>query len=468
MIFRQFLDDDLGCASYLVASGGEAAIVDPAWEIAPYVELAHLHRLRITRVFETHTHADHVSGRGRLAAATGAALYVPVGAGASDEHSAVSDGDRFVFGDTCIDVIATPGHRPEHVSYAVTDLARSADIQAVLTGDSLLVGDLARPDLAVDNGDDLERAAHQLLGSARRLASLPGHVEVWPGHIGGSLCCAGRTSEKPSSTIGIERRSNAGLIVGDEDEARLHLLQRLPDRPPTVDRVVELNRRADAYPEFESARLSAPAARQLVRDRACLVDGRPAEVFGRGAIRGAISLPLDQPGVGTRAAWLAGDRPLVLIAEDRSAVRRLAGRLAAVGLSDVRGYLVGGPDDWRRGGFPVIEIAEVGVEAAARLVRAGKVTLVDIRDRDEQVDGTVPGSLLLPWRDLPGHADELAGGDRPILVACATGRRTSMAASVIASATTRPVSRVVDGGIAGIARAGKLTLDPTREVPLNS
>ncbi len=451
MIFRQFIDDDLGCASYLVASGGQAAVVDPAWDVAPYLSFARFHHLTITRIFETHTHADHVSGRGRLAASTGANVLVPVNAGATDFHTAVSDGDRFFFGDVRIDVIATPGHRPEHVSYAIADLARSPEIQAVLTGDSLLVGDLARPDLAVDGDDELAHAAIQLIDSAWRLASLPEHVEIWPGHIGGSLCCAGQTSEKPSSTIGAERRTNAGLLAGDERSTRAHLLERLPDRPPTVERVVALNRAAVAYPEFESPRLTPAAARRLVDDGARVIDGRSAAAFDQGSIRGALSLPLDQPSVGSRAAWLIGDRPVVLLAEDRGAVCRLAARLAAVGLTDVRGYLVGAPAEWRRDGFAMTQVTSVDVDTAAALVEAGTVVLVDVRDEDERTD-TIPGALLLPWRELPAHTAELAELDRSILVACASGRRTSVAASIVAGAVGRPVYRIAEGGIPALGR----------------
>jgi glyoxylase-like metal-dependent hydrolase (beta-lactamase superfamily II)/rhodanese-related sulfurtransferase len=456
VIFRQFINDDLGCASYLIASRGEAAVVDPAWDIEPYLELAAAQRLRITRVLETHTHADHVSGRGRIAAATGAEVVLPSGAGATDSHLAVTGGDVVEFGDVRIDVVATPGHRPEHVAYAIADTSRSADPQLILTGDSLLVGDVGRPDLAVGDRGELDRAAHQLFDSVRRLAALPEHMEVWPGHIGGSLCCAAGTSEKPSSTIGTERRTNAALALGGDDAALAHLLERLPERPPTVERVVALNRSGLAESVAATlVALSAEDVEWLVADGARVIDGRSASAYDAVAIRGSVSLPLEQPGLGTRAAWVAGGNvPLVLVADDPIHATRLATRLAAVGLLDVRGYLAGGIAEWRAAGHETTSIEAVDVARAAMLIRADEVALVDVRDPDEHARGVVAGSLLVPWRELPARVDEVTGTNKPILVACASGRRTSVAASLLTARSDQPILRIAEGGVPDLPAHG--------------
>src|SRR5215208_1600382 len=223
MFFRQILHEDLGCASYVIADAGEAVVVDPKWAIEDYLRLADDHGWRITRILETHDHADHVSGRGRLAESTGAET-----ARAGLE-----------LGDARVVPLPTPGHRPEHTAFLVCDHSRSEDDPwLVLTGDSLFVDDLARPDLAVDP----EEGARGLFASVRKLLELPDYVEVWPGHIGGSLCGGSGTSKKPSSTIGFERRHNRFLRIEDEAEFVRTLTESIAPQPPNFERIVELNR----------------------------------------------------------------------------------------------------------------------------------------------------------------------------------------------------------------------------------
>jgi hydroxyacylglutathione hydrolase len=184
MFFRQVLHEDLACASYVLADGREAVVVDPKWEVEDYLELADEHDFRITHVLETHNHADHVSGHGRLAEATGATLHVSAQAGAEYQHEPLVEGDELELGDVLIRALATPGHRPEHLAFTVADRSRGDEPWLVLTGDALFVGTVGRPDLAVDP----EEGPHGLFRSTRRLLELGEHVEVWPGHLGGSLC----------------------------------------------------------------------------------------------------------------------------------------------------------------------------------------------------------------------------------------------------------------------------------------
>src|SRR3989440_5903399 len=214
MLFRQILHEDLGCASYVVADAGEAAVVDPKWRIEDYLELAHEHDVRIRHVLETHNHADHLSGRGRLSAATGATLHVSAEAGAEYDHEPLADGTTLELGDARITALRTPGHRPEHLAFRVEDASRAEEPWLLLTGDSLFVGDVARPDLAVEP----EEGARGLYGSLARLLEHDDFLEVWPGHVGGSLCGGAGMSEKPGSTLGFERRFNPLLGIETEDE----------------------------------------------------------------------------------------------------------------------------------------------------------------------------------------------------------------------------------------------------------
>lgn len=372
MIFRQVLDDDLGCASYLIGDGGEAVVVDPSWDVAPYLELAASRRLRITKVLETHTHADHVSGRGRLVEATGAEVLVPAGAVASFEHSRVADGDVVTVGALRIEAISTPGHRPEHLAFLVTDTSRDCEPTLVLSGDSLLVGDVARPDLATATGPEAWEAARSLHGSIRRLARLEDHVELWPGHIGGSLCCGAATSDRPSSTMGAERRANPGMAAESADRFAGDLLARLPERPPAVDHVVQLNRGPLLRGVDELRSLGFKEVEHLLARGAVIIDGRSAAAFDEASIPGSICLPLGAPGVGSRAAWLVErDRPIVLVAADHAAAGVLARRLGAVGLLDVRGRLAGGVGAWRARGRQAARIERLDAGSAARQLARG-------------------------------------------------------------------------------------------------
>src|SRR4051812_41855864 len=229
MHFHQVINGELGCASYLLADGGEAIVVDPRWEIDVYVELADAAGARITQIVDTHDHADHVSGRGRLARRTGAV--------ARRSGAGLMAGEMLSAGRIRVLAMATPGHRPEHLALVVVDLSRGCEPWCVLSGDSLLVGDVARPDLAVE-ADEGARDLHASIG---RLLALGDHVEVWPAHVGGSLCGGGRLSAKTSSTIGFERRSTspAGLERAPFVEALTAAAQ---PKPPNLERVVALNR----------------------------------------------------------------------------------------------------------------------------------------------------------------------------------------------------------------------------------
>jgi len=271
VIFRQFVDDDLGCASYLVGDEEthEAVVVDPAYAIEPYLAAAKQEGVRIVRTLETHTHADHVSGHGRLALEHGISVGIHPAAEVAYEHDPLEDGREVVLGNVALRVVHTPGHRPEHCCFAVIDRTRAEEPWLVLTGDSLFVGDAARPDLAVEavNG------ARELFASLQRLLELPDGVEVFPGHVAGSLCGASMSS-KASTTIGFERRFNPMLASSGEHEfVSASALTRSP-RPPNLDRIVELNRGrfvAAPTPLEERDELEPP-----------ILDIRPAEVFGAG------------------------------------------------------------------------------------------------------------------------------------------------------------------------------------------
>lgn len=450
MLFRQVLYHDLGCASYFLGDGGEAIVIDPRWDISPYLEIAEAEHLRIAHVIDTHDHADHVSGRLRLAEATGARPYRP-GPREQDATDIIVAGDEIIAGSVCVTAMATPGHRPEHLTFVVSELSRGPEPWMVLTGDSLLVGDIARPDLAVE----AHEGAHDLHASLRRLLELDDHVEVWPAHIGGSLCGGNGLSGKPSSTIGFERRHNP-LLGLDERSFVEGLTAELPSRPPNIARIVELNRRSDGASPPEPVLLNGTGLLSLLGTGATVLDSRIPSQFDAGHVAGSINLPVSSAGVGTRAGWaLDPEAAVVIVAGDMADARRMASALQAVGFWNLEGVSIADPADWERHSVPVARADSWDLERLADGLRHHSVDLVDVREPSEWVAGHIPGSLHVPLnrlRDvqslvLPQHG-------RTTAVACAAGMRAAFAASLLRRAGRTDVVRVSGGGVGDLGALG--------------
>jgi len=419
VIFEQLVDDDLGCASYLIGdeAAGEAVAVDPPYAIEPLLAAAEQAGVRIVRVLETHNHADHVSGHGRLALERDARVSIHALADVTYPCDTFEDGDQIAVGSLTVKVMHTPGHRPEHSCFLVAG--------HLLTGDSLLIGDAARPDLAVE----AREGAEGLFQSLQRLAGLPDETEVDPGHTGGSLCGAGLSSEKVS-TIGMERLSNTALAITDEQEFVSHSAAIAAPRPPTIERVVELNRGP-----FLAAQ---PPLELLDEPRGKLLDVRPAAEHAAGHAHGAVNVPLDGSSVGTKTAFvLDHDRPITIHASSREDAEDAARRLYAVGLLDVAGYVLE---------LPMPDTLEpVRIDELEALVEQDAVEVLDVREKDERDEGYIPGSRHIPYRLVRAYRDELQNG-RPVVTICTTGARAGVAASVLAAegVDARPV---LDGGV---------------------
>ncbi len=453
MFFRQVLHDDLGCASYVIADGGEAAVVDPKWEIEDYLALGEEHGFRITHILETHNHADHVSGHGRLAEATGARIHVSKDAGARFDHEPVSDGDVVSVGDVRITAVATPGHRPEHLAYRLEDGSRSDTSWLVITGDSLFVGDLARPDLAVEP----DEGAHGLFGSLHRLLTLEDFTEVWPAHIGGSLCGGAGMSEKPGSTIGFERRFNPFARIDDEEEFVRALTLNLAPQPPNFERIVALNRGPLVTEPAALEPLGPARVKELLDDGGVvLVDGRDPHEFDAAHVPGSINVTMTHPAVGTRAAWVVdAESDLVVTAATDEQARRLGRLLEAVALRRLCGYLAGGVPAWREAGLDVGTTPALDAAGLAERLKAGDVVLLDVREEAEWKEGHVTGSLHVPYHDLrDGLPDGLLVNGKSVAVACSAGNRSSIAASLLKRAGVEDVIHVAHGGIAELEATG--------------
>jgi rhodanese-related sulfurtransferase/glyoxylase-like metal-dependent hydrolase (beta-lactamase superfamily II) len=430
MLFRQIIHEDLGCASYLVADreAGVAAVVDPQWDVEPYRRLARLHGVRIGHVLETHNHADHVSGHGRLARTTGATIHIHELAGAEYEHEPIADGWVLELGDLTIEAVHTPGHRPEHTSFLLRDAGRDGAPWAVLGGDSLFIGDVARPDLAVE---PREGAAAMFRSLHERLLALDDQVEIWPGHLGGSLCGGSAIDLKTSSTIGFERRHNRALAIADEAEFVEDAVASLGDRPPNVEQIVDLNRGPLVEHFGTPAPLTPHEVEEAVAAGAVVIDGRTNEEFDESHIAGALSTSAYDTGFATKVSRVAPDSAeIIVVAASDGDERHAAELLAAVGVQ-VRGFLEGGMTAWRTEERPVRRIELIDPDELAERVRgSGAPVILDVRNAAEYAGEHIPDSLHIPYGDLAGRLDELPR-ERPIATICRGGKRSGLAASIL-------------------------------------
>lgn len=455
MIFRQVINDDLGCASYLVGDedAGVAAVVDPRLEVDEYLALARYMGVHIAHVLETHTHADHVSGHGRLAAATGALIHVHRDAGAAYDHEPIDEGWTLDLGAVRVIALHTPGHRPEHTAFALVDTTRGPEPWAVLTGDSLFVGDVTRPDLAVaaeEGARDIFRSLHGgLLGMAPE-------VEVWPGHLGGSLCGGPSMSMKVSSTIGYERAHNRQLAELEEDRFVAASLAAIGPQPPNFRRVVDINRGPLVTMDAPELPMTPGQVARRQAAGALVIDVRADIQFDDAHIPGSVAVTALRAGFGTRLGWLAPPgQDVVLVGRDDEDSRRAARLATAVGVDGVVGHLAGGMTSWRQEGRPIARIDRLDVAALADRIDADPgVQVLDVREEAEWRRVRIPGALHRPWHTLRDPVPELDPA-RPVAVICGSGQRAAIGASLVSGHDVPEVIHVVGGGVGAWQRLGR-------------
>jgi hydroxyacylglutathione hydrolase len=407
LLFRQFVDDDLGCASYLVGDpkAGVAIVVDPAFAIEQYLEAAEREGVEIERILETHTHADHLSGHGRFALEHGTPVAINPIAEPAYPFEPLADGDVVEIGAVSIRVLHTPGHRPEHCAFLVAD-------DRVLTGDSMFVGDAARPDLAIA----AREGAQDLFHSLAKLAALGDTVQVYPGHVAGSLCGTKMSTDR-STTIGRERETNRALFYRDMQEFVLVSASVSTPRPPTTEQVVALNRGPWV------ARPSEPAELPDAGD-ATVLDVRPFEDYAAGHVPGAINVPVEGESFGTKAGFvLIPGEAVVLHARDRDEAMAGALGLWKVGLLDLAGYVLAPASPETLG--------TVTVDELHALIDKADVQLVDVRETTERDDGYIPGSRNIPYRLLRKLGCGALEQSKPVVTICESGSRATIAASLL-------------------------------------
>jgi hydroxyacylglutathione hydrolase len=464
MYFEQFYLTCLAHASYMIGSEGEAAVVDPQRDVDIYLKVAAEQNLEIRHIFETHLHADFVSGHKELAARTGAKIYIGARANAGFPHVPLTDGFEVKVGAVRLRTLETPGHTPESVCLVITDEGKSSESEstgeavqpcAVLTGDTLFIGDVGRPDLSPTH-TPRELAGLLYDSLHQKLLALPDAVMVYPAHGAGSLCGRAMRAER-SSTIGTERLTNYALQIASREEFIGQLTADLPTRPDYFLEDAEINRSgAVALTELAPLPGLSPAEVQALLRRidnggggagVNVLDVRPGDEYAAGHVPGAIDIAL----AGQFASWAGGimgihSKP-VLIGDTDAQIEEARMRLARVGIEEFRGYLAGGMAAWRRAGLPVLTTAQISVEELAQKLREGSghaLDVLDVRREGEWLAGHIAEAQ---WRSLDTFPQRLPTIDRerPVAVHCKSGYRSMIACGLLERAGHRNVINVVGG-----------------------
>jgi glyoxylase-like metal-dependent hydrolase (beta-lactamase superfamily II)/rhodanese-related sulfurtransferase len=445
MYFKQFYLGCLAHASYMIGSDGEAAVVDPRRDVDSYIEEARAQGLEIRHIIETHLHADFVSGHRELAHRTGAKIYFGAKAGAKFEHVPVREGDEIRMGHVLLRFLETPGHTPESVSILVIDRAVSDVPKAVLTGDTLFIGDVGRPDLlgATMTAQELAGMLYDSLHG--KLLTLPDSVEVYPAHGAGSLCGRNISSET-SSTIGQQRQFNYALKPMPKEDFVRMMTTDLPEAPRYFARDVAINRGgASELGELpEPAPLEARDVEALQRKGAIVLDTRPAAQYGAAHVPGSLHIGLSGQFASWAGALVSPQAPILLVAEDEEQVREARVRLARVGIENVAGYLAGGILEWDRAGLPLATMEQINVGELDERLREGGVRVVDVRRPGEWKSGHIGGAVHRPLNALAESAGALSK-DEPLVIVCAGGYRSSIATSVLERQGFTRITNVVGG-----------------------
>ena len=466
MLLRYFYDENLAQASYFVGcqETAEAIVVDPARNIEPYLEMALAEDMRIVAVTETHIHADFVSGSRELAERTGAKIYLS-DCGDQDwkykyanslEHALLLDRDVFWVGNLRFETLHTPGHTPEHISFLLTDTV-SADLpMGLFSGDFVFVGDVGRPDLletAANIPGTAERGARQMYHSLDQFRKLPDFLQVWPGHGAGSAC--GRDlGAVPTSTAGYEKKFNWAFNISDEGRFVEMLLADQPETPKYFAVMKQINKDGPSLLRDVPGGKKAPYHRLegALAEGLTVIDTRPAEQFAAGHIPGTINIPPESSFTNWAGWLLKYDRPFYLICDDRdfSTVTR---NLAAIGLDNGAGFFdLSCLALWVDSGRELAHYQVKDPTWAAQQLEEGKAALIDVRGLSEWGEEHIPGAQHIMLGYLSDRLVEIQA-DRPIVVQCRTGVRSSIAASILKANGFEEVVNL-RGGIEGWKSAG--------------
>jgi hydroxyacylglutathione hydrolase len=450
MFMQRVFTEGLAQASFVVGSDTtqQAFVVDPRRDVDDYLEIASAHGLTISHVFETHIHADFASGARELAAQTGARIYLSRAGQSEFNHTPVDDGDVIEIGELRIEVLLTPGHTPEHICLLATDTSRPAAAPLLFSGDTLFAGSVGRPDLlGADQTLALAQAMYHTIHD--RLIRLDDAVIVYPGHGAGSAC-GKQIGDDPSTTIGQEQRFNYAFQPTTEEAFVRLMLEGLPASPPYFPVMKKLNKRGPAILGDIPVprRLDVNDLRALQAGKwgaITLLDIRPAASFGRAFLRGALNIGLG-PSLPTWAGWAVRyDRPIALVVAGEADAAEAVTHLIRIGLDAVCGYAVADLSEWEDGDLHTQHIDQLDPAEARRRIDIGQLQVLDVRNPDEWDSGHIDRARHLPVGQLAHGESDGLDPERPVATVCASGFRSSLAASVLKGRGFDDVANITGG-----------------------
>jgi len=444
-----------------------AIVVDPGRDIDQYLEAAKREGVELIAVADTHIHADYVSGARELAERGNAKLYVS-DEGPADwkfeyasqyDHELLHDGDSFMIGNIKFDVLHTPGHTPESISYLVTDVGGGADKpMGIFTGDFVFVGSIGRPDLLEEAAGLMgtaEPGARELFHSAQRFKQLPDYLQVWPAHGAGSACGKG-LGAIPSSTVGYEKRFNPALQIANEDSFVRYILAEQPEAPKYFAVMKHVNKVGPAVLGLNQATVSLEAKQvDAAIDEGTVIDLRPSTAFADGHVAGTLNIPLGM--LAAWAGWIVDyDKPVYLISDSDQQTEAIR-ILHKIGIDRILGV------------FNAKQIAESGLanetyqsaspDFLQPMIESGEIALIDVRSNAEWAEGHIDAAQHRFLGKLPTQLEHLPT-DKPIVTQCRSGARSAIAASVIQAAGFTPIN--MTGGYAAWHQAELPTVKDRR------
>ncbi len=436
----------MGCLSYLIGcpKAGVACVVDPKRDVDDYIEVARKNNLKITHIFETHVHADHISGNMELQSRTGAEICMGTGTPATFTFKPVAEDDIFEFGSVKLKALSTPGHTPNSISLLVTDTTRNETPWMILTGDCMFVGDVGRPDLA---GDELihEQAENLYNSLFNKLTRLPASIEIFPAHGEGSLCGKGMSS-KSSSTVGYEKESNP-IFKLSKEEFLQSMTGSFPDRPKSFSHIIATNKSGvpllDRCPMVRD--LSPMQVKKELDRGVVLLDTRDTASFGGVHIPGSINIGFAKQTANWIGMVIEPDAELILVVTSEKAYSDMLVELHRIGYDKVIGYLYGGMTSWQEAGLPIEQLWQISASRLHEKISNDKIShFFDVRSDLEWQEGHIEAAQHLPLNQLLNETPNIPK-DEEVIVTCGVGYRGNIAASYLKSQDFQHVHSLAGG-----------------------
>jgi hydroxyacylglutathione hydrolase len=451
MFFRHVYEKGLAHASYVVGcqASGTAMVIDPQRDIDVYLEIASQEKLRITHILETHIHADFLSGSRELASVTGANLYLSDEGGPEWQyafpHEGLKDGDTFMVGNLRIEVMHTPGHTPEHISFLLTDTPSGNHPVMMFTGDFVFVGDVGRPDLlekAAGYSGTMVEGAKTMFNSLKRFKQLPDHIQVWPAHGAGSAC-GKALGAVPGSTVGYEKLVNWALKHTDEDAFVKELLDGQPEPPYYFAMMKSLNKidrpLLSDIPALH--RLGPDALFEHIKQETLIIDTRPKQLYAEGHVPGSVNIQ-NNKAFSTWMGWIVEyDKPFILIAQEQE-IESITRKMMRIGMDHCKGFITD-IQEYVDLGYTLRSVHQMTLNEVHEHLKDSEYTILDVRSANEFAEGHIPGAINIHGGQLRNRLAELPEGS--LIVHCQGGDRSSIAIGILEKANSLTLYNVPGG-----------------------